>query len=1147
MNKHVAQLSALKKTIRAGISSLVVVLLALTGLSASPVAAVALSVDASAASFNFDYAGKATLMSGANNTVNGAVIKYTNVTDSSIPGISIDAVVTTALTNATVANYDSIGNASTNVNYFQTNATFLGTYGTQEFTFAFYESGTYTGPNTGIPITLRNMSVTSIDLDGSSNFCQFTDFTGFQSYILSNNSSINVKTNSNDSLVPVGTTRFLGTSCGINDNLVTDAVQVQFDSVTTFKAKFGLSGNSNTNYFGIAFKPMSQVFANNTTNPPTLPNLNAPVVNPANQPPTSTNSTVYATSGSPQILQLADFGTFADGDSNPFISVKITALPSTGTLEKLVNGVWTAVSANDVITTADITNGNLRYTGSADTSLLFKVYDGGLYSTSAYTMSILMSSQAQTITFNNPGTKTPTSPSFASGATASSGLTVTLTSLTPGVCTVSGLNIVPVAAGTCTIVATQSGNRSYSEAAPVTQTFPITTKTAQTIDAPSPGDQTWNGSSYTITRTPTASSGLTVTMISTTPSVCTVSGFVITIVGPGNCTIRNTQAGNGTYGPAPQVEYTFAVTPPQSSNYTITYDGNQNFSGTAPSVTTGSGSVTLRGNTGTLARSGYTLTGWNTQANGLGSHYALSGNYNLTADVTLYAEWTAVSSFTIIYDGNSNTGGASPSNTSGSGSVNLRANTGSLVRTAHTLTGWNTQADGLGTHYDLSASYDLQADVTLYAEWAHVDYTITYNGNNKTTGTVPGTTTGHGSVTLAGNSGNMTRNGYVLTGWNTAANGGGNHYELGGSYNLTGNITLYAEWTAIEYTITYDGNNNTSGTAPVHTTGYGTVNIANGHGTLVRTGYTFGGWNTQADGLGITHAIGSSYDLQADVTLYAIWTPIEFTITYNGNNKTSGTVPSHTVGHGSVNLAMNSGTLARTGHSFTGWNTAADGSGTHYDLNDPYNLTADITLYAEWPDLVYTLTFDGNTANTGIGPTSVSGYGNKTIPGNLGSLVKTGYIFKGWNTAANGSGTRYTAGMIFDLVADTTLYAEWELIPAIAYDPNGAHGGSTPGDIPVGNPVTIDPNTGNLHKSGYKFTGWNTSPDGTGQHFEPGETPNLPVGTVLYAEWIPETTPLAMTGSDNGVLIESGTGMIGIGMFLNAVATIRRRRNSFKR
>ena len=860
----------------------------------------ALSVDASQASFTFDFPNNGTLLSGSAATADGAVVKFANVTGTPIGGVSVDAVVTNTLSSSTVTNYDSIGSASTNASYFQVNTDVGAAYGTSSFKFDFYEAGTYTGPGTGNPVVLNNMSVTSIDLDGSNNFCQYSDFTGFQSYVLDTSSSLLVKTNATDSTIPVGTTRFFATSCQNNSNRPQDAVQVQFDSVTSFTAKFGTDRTSSPNYFGIAFRPMSAMFG---TTPA------APVTNPSNQPPTSNDTTRYVTTGAPSILQLSDFGNYQDPDSNPFVKVQITALPSAGSLEKFVNGSWVPVALNDEIYVSDITNGNLRFTGSVDRTLQFKVSDGVVYSTSAYTLSLLVSTQGQEITFNNPGTKTPTTPTFASGAVSNSNLPVTLTSLTPGVCTVSGTNITPVAAGLCTIVATQSGNSTYSAATPVTQTFPISTLTPQTITAPNPGAQTWTGSQATITLSPTATSNLTVTMISQSPAVCSVNGFVVTILGPGNCTIKNVQGGNGTYAPAPQVLYTFPVGV-QSSNYTITYNTNSATSGTAPANTVGNGSVTLATNSGTLARTGYTFAGWNTNANGNGTHYAVSGSYNLTADVTLYAEWTAVV----------------------------------------------------------------------------VNYTITYNTNSATSGTAPANTVGNGSVTLATNSGTLARTGYTFAGWNTNANGNGTHYAVSGSYNLTADVTLYAEWTAVV---------------------------------------------------------------------------VNYTITYDPNGASSGTAPANTVGNGSVNLATNSGTLVLTLHTFNGWNTAADGSGTHY---------------------------------------------------------------------ASGAG--------YNLVADVTLFAEWVLTPQVIYDPNGATSGSVPNSVNQGSPVVVDPNTGLLSRAGFKFKGWNTQRDGSGTFYAPGETPNLPVGTVLYAQWeaLPE---LANTGTT----MNPAFGLFGLLAVIGGAAAFARPRS----
>lgn len=725
-------------------------------------------MDAAGSAFVFDYSsgGNGTLMSGGAPGNDGAVVLFTNV--ATIDGVAIDAVVTTDLNGATVSNYDNIGSASANKPYFQVNNSSTAAGGYTAFTFDFYEHGSYTGVGTGSPVTLRNVAVTSIDIDSPG--IQFQDFVGYQSYVL----------NSPTGLLAVdkgaGVTRFEHSSAGSNNsNIPQDAVQVTFDAVSSFTAKFGNEQSGQQGYFGVTFEQLADVFAGD-------PNYgaSAPVTNPSNRPPTSNDTTRYVVTGQPSIVQLADFGTFADPDSNPFVSVQITAVPSPGSLQKYVGGTWQAVSASDVITTADIQNGNLRFTGSADDSLQFTVNDGLVNSTSTYTMTLLVAPTAQTITFNNPGTKLPTDPAFASGATASSGLTVTLTSLTPGVCTVSGLNIDPVAEGTCTVVATQAGNSSYGAADPVTQTFPVSTKSAQTITAPSPGTQSAASFPTTITVAPTASSNLTVSVLSLTTDVCTVSGFTVTLLGPGNCTLRNTQPGNGTYAPAPVVQYTFQVQTAVAP--TLTYDANGANSGTVPADQTGPGSVTVSGNTGSLMRSGYTFGGWTIG----GSAYVGGSSYNLAADATAYAIWNAVApSYTLSYDSNGADSGTVPSNQTGSGSVTVAGNTGSLVKSGYTFGGWTI---GGGT-YAGGSSYTLSATVTAHAIWNAV-YTLNFVGNGAVTGTAPADQTGTGTITLPSTPGSLVKPGFKFAGWTI----NGVTYAPGTPYTITGNFVVYAAW-----------------------------------------------------------------------------------------------------------------------------------------------------------------------------------------------------------------------------------------------------------------------------------------------------------------------------------------------------------------
>jgi uncharacterized repeat protein (TIGR02543 family) len=155
-----------------------------------------------------------------------------------------------------------------------------------------------------------------------------------------------------------------------------------------------------------------------------------------------------------------------------------------------------------------------------------------------------------------------------------------------------------------------------------------------------------------------------------------------------------------------------------------------------------------------------------------------------------------------------------------------------------------------------------------------------------------------------------------------------------------------------------------------------------------------------------------------------------YTVTYDGNGETGGTAPvdgsSPYNESDTVTVLGNTGSLVKTGHTFSKWNTASDGSGTDYDPADTFSMPAsNVILYAQWTEDEYSLTYDAN-GGTGSVPTDSTTYNygdTATVLGNTGSLVKTGYKFGGWNTAADGSGTTYVADDTVSIVANTTLYA----------------------------------------------------------------------------------------------------------------------------
>jgi len=160
----------------------------------------------------------------------------------------------------------------------------------------------------------------------------------------------------------------------------------------------------------------------------------------------------------------------------------------------------------------------------------------------------------QSITFAAIGTETAGS-TVSLSANASSGLPVTLTSLTPSVCSVSGSTASLLLAGICTIQASQAGNAVYAAASDVHQGFSVNRK-SQTITFPAIAAQ--------VVGTPlslkaTASSGLAVAFTSTTTSICTVSGTTASMLAAGTCTIEAMQAGNGEFSAATPITLSFTV------------------------------------------------------------------------------------------------------------------------------------------------------------------------------------------------------------------------------------------------------------------------------------------------------------------------------------------------------------------------------------------------------------------------------------------------------------------------------------------------------------------------------------------------------------------------------------------------------------
>jgi hypothetical protein len=241
------------------------------------------------------------------------------------------------------------------------------------------------------------------------------------------------------------------------------------------------------------------------------------------------------------------------------------------------------------------------------------------------------------------------------------------------------------------------------------------------------------------------------------------------------------------------------------------------------------------------------------------------------------------------------------------------------------------------------------------------------------------------------------------------------------------------------YTVTYNGNGATGGSVPTDSNNYlqgATVEVKGNTGGLSLAGYTFAGWNTMSDGSGTSYAGGATFPMgTADIALYTVWTTLPtYTVTYNGNGATGGSVPTDSNNYlqgATVEVKGNTGGLSLADYTFAGWNTMSAGSGTSYAGGATFPMgTANVILYAVWALIpTYTVTYDGNGADSGYVPTDGVHYAQGApVPafGNTGFLAKSDYSFAGWNTASDGSGITHAGGSLFSMgTANLTLFAVW--------------------------------------------------------------------------------------------------------------------------
>jgi uncharacterized repeat protein (TIGR02543 family) len=484
-----------------------------------------------------------------------------------------------------------------------------------------------------------------------------------------------------------------------------------------------------------------------------------------------------------------------------------------------------------------------------------------------------------------------------------------------------------------------------------------------------------------------------------------------------------------------------------------------------------------------------------------GTTYKFSAVANLGSQVstaTAIATGVTPAAPIVTYDANGGTVG--PSNTS---TVTAAFNAGTPVvhplpvRAGYNFTGWfNSSNTLIGQN---GSNYEPAATITLTAGWAGVTYSISYNGNGNTGGAVPATgsfVNGSGTpYAIVANTGSLTKTGYTFDSWMDGAG-----TTKSGNYSTGADLQLFAKWTAVQFTVTYD--TASGGAAPANQTyTYGTTGLTIDSGSsLSKVGYTFLGWSKTATGT----TVSSPFIATENTTLYARWSGSTFSVAFISNGGSiSPATTSFTTGGASLTLPSPG---IQSGYNFAGWSETLNGN----IVSDPYTTIANKTLFAKWTAIQYNINYNRGV----IGSTTLTAGQPVVFPSNTTSTISTvvtldstidtstvlsgtTYVFTGWKES--GTNSVYKGGDSYRmLAADVTFTAQWVAIYTVSYILNGG-AGSVPADV-TRTDGTVEPLTTVIPtRAGYTFSKW---VDQKGLDVTTSFTVNAD-RYLLYAVWTP--------------------------------------------
>ena len=512
--------------------------------------------------------------------------------------------------------------------------------------------------------------------------------------------------------------------------------------------------------------------------------------------------------------------------------------------------------------------------------------------------------------------------------------------------------------------------------------------------------------------------------------------------------------------------------------YTVTYSANGH--GTAPAAVQVQGGTAI----GTLPEGpeeiGWNFQGWYTASTG-GTQ--VTESTVITGNTTVYAQWSDVN---CIVTFNANGHGTAPS------PVTVRAGQTITLPTAPTaehwtFIGWYTK-NGTATGNwgeDFDETTIVNSSMTVYARWNPVYYTVTYSANGH--GTAPAAVQVQGGTAIGTLPEGPEEIGWNFQGWYTASTGGTQVTE---STVITGNTTVYAQWSDVNCIVTFDTNSHGTAPSPITVRAGETITLPTAPTT---EHWTFVGWYTK-NGMA-TGNWGDEFDentvVNSSMTVYARWNAVYYTVSFNANGH--GTAPSNIQIQGGTAIGTLPEGPEATGWNFQGWYTASTGGS---QVTESTLVTENMTIYAQWSDVNCTVTFNANGHGVAPSPITVREGQTVTLPT---APTAEHWTFVGWYTK-NGTATG-NWGDDFDettvVTKSMTVYARWNPVYyTVTYNANGH--GTTPAAVQVQGGTAIGTLPEGAEVTGWNFQGWYTASTGGSQVTESTiVTENM----TVYAQW----------------------------------------------